>query len=284
MAKVKKHRKHKPQPPPLSWLDKFLYLMLIIFHFALIVVAVVLFVFLIPSAIAHTDKTVVAFNNSAGELCVLPICFFWLISGITLYTLGTWLCQPLFGNKNYTSKNDIPVKRVYPLFSKTFWQKMRKSTRSLLKTAILLYTVIFIICAAFVPFGLYPRYTLDNENRIKEYNAFNSLTKTRTIESAEKLIINISKSSIGRYAITFSYQVQISLIFDDEEYGFEPGNFDNLDRKEALEYMVYLKSLFKEKYEITNIDRFRSLLDDNNYTAEEEKLIYELFEYGGIQN
>ena len=279
MAKVKKHRKHKPQPPPLSGLDKFLYFMFVILHLALIVAAAVLFVFLIPSAIAYADESVVAFNNSVGELCVLPICFFWLISGIALYELGTWLCQPLFGNKNYKSKNDIPVKRVYPLFSKEFWQKMRKNTRSLLKTAISLYLVIFIICAAFVPFGLCPRYTLDSENRIKEYNAFNSLTETRTIESAEKLIINISKRSRGRHSITFSYQVQISFIFDDEEYGFKPGSFDNLERKEALEYIVYLKSLFKDKYEITNIERFTSLLDDNNYTAEEEALVYKLYDY-----
>ena len=279
MAKVKKHRKHKPQPPPLSGLDKFLYFMLVILHIALIVAAAVLFVFLIPSAIAYADESVVAFNNSVGELCVLPICFFWLISGIALYELGTWLCQPLFGNKNYKSKNDIPVKRVYPLFSKEFWQKMRKNTRSLLKTAISLYVVIFIICAAFVPFGLCPRYTLDSENRIKEYNAFNSLTQTRTIESAEKLIINISRSSVGRYAVTFSYQVQISFVFDDQEYVFKPGNFEKLNRKEALEYIVYLKSLFKDKYEITNIDRFHSLLDDNNYTAEEEALVYKLYDY-----
>ena len=279
MAKVKKHRKHKPQPPPLSGLDKFLYFMLVILHIALIVTAAVLFIFWIPSVIAYTDKTIVAFNNRSGGLCVLPICFFWLISGITLYALGTVLCQPLFGNKNYKSKNDIPVKRVYPLFSKEFWQKMRKNTRSLMKVAISLYVVIFIICAAFVPFGLCPRYTLDNENRIKEYNAFNSLTETRTIESAEKLIINISKRSRGRNWFTFSYQVQISFIFDDEEYGFEPGSFDNLERKEALEYIVYLKSLSKDKYEITNIERFTSLLDDRNYTAEEEALLYELYDY-----
>ena len=106
MAKVKKHRKHKPQPPPLSGLDKFLYFMLVILHLALIVAAAVLFVFLIPSAIAYADESIVAFNNSVGELCVLPICFFWLISGIALYELGTWLGQPLFGNKNYKSKND----------------------------------------------------------------------------------------------------------------------------------------------------------------------------------
>lgn len=279
MAKVKKHRKHKPQPPPLSGLDKFLYFMLVILHLALIVAAAVLFVFLIPSAIAYADESIVAFNNSVGELCVLPICFFWLISGIALYELGTWLGQPLFGNKNYKSKNDIPVKRVYPLFSKEFWQKMRKNTRSLMKAAISSYVVVFIICAAFVPFGLCPRYSLDSENRIKEYNAFNSLTETRTIESAEKLIINISKRSLGRHSITFSYQVQISFVFDDEEYGFEPGSFDNLDRKEALEYIVYLKSLFKDKYEITNIERFTSLLDDNNYTAEEEALVYKLYDY-----
>ena len=148
-----------------------------------------------------------------------------------------------------------------------------------MKVAISLYVVIFIICAAFVPFGLCPRYTLDNENRIKEYNAFNSLTETRTIESAEKLIINISKRSRGRNWFTFSYQVQISFIFDDEEYGFEPGSFDNLERKEALEYIVYLKSLSKDKYEITNIERFTSLLDDRNYTAEEEALLYELYDY-----
>ncbi|MBR4063162.1 MAG: hypothetical protein IKK01_08855 [Clostridia bacterium] len=279
MAKVKKHRKHKPQPPPLSGLDKFLYIMLVILHFALIVAAAVLFVFLIPTAIAYADESIVAFNNSVGALCVLPICFFWLISGIALYELGTWLGQPLFGNKNYKSKNDIPVKRVYPLFSKAFWQKMRKNTRSLMKAAISLYVVIFIICAAFVPFGLCPRYTLDSENRIKEYNAFNSLTETRTIESAEKLIINISKRSRGRHWITFSYQVQISFVFNDEEYFFVPGNFDSLDRKEALEYIVYLKSLFKDKYEITNIERFTSLLDDNNYTAEEEALVYKLYDY-----
>lgn len=284
MAKSKKRRKHKPQSPPLSALDNFMYVMLVIIHLALMFAVAVLFGFSIPSAFAYADDRVVAFNNIAALLLTLPLDFFLMISGIILSALGTQMRQPLFGNKKFKSKNDIPIKTVYPLFSKDYWKRMKRSHRSLLKTATSIYVVIFLICAAFIPFGICPRYTLDRENTVKEYNVFNSHTDSRNIENADKMVINISKRDRGIHSFQSSYQVQIAFVFEDDEYGFELGNFEKLDRKEALEYMIYLKSFFDGKYEITNIDRLYSLLDDNNYTAEEEKLIYELYEYGGTQN
>ena len=284
MAKVKKKRKHKPQSPPLSALDKFLYVMVAVIHLALMACAAIVFVWVIPSAIAYSDNSVVAFSNTAGGFAAFPLLFFLMMSGLFIAAVGIQDRQPLFGNKNFKSKNDIPIRTVYPLFSKKAWKRMRQKQCLLLKIAVSVYVVLFLICSAFIPFGMCPRYTLDRGNIIKKYNVFNSLTDSRDIESAEKLVINIRKSGVGKGNYSYSYEIQITLIFADEEYGFEPGNFEKLNRQEALEYIVYLKSLFDGKHEITNIGRLNSLIEDKNYTAEEEKLIYDLFEYGGTQN
>lgn len=279
MAKSKKRRKHKPQRPPLSGIDKFLYgvfaLILIAFGLAFIVVCGAV----VTPYIAITDESIVAFHNSFALPCSIPLGAFFAIGGIGLYTSGTTGRQPLFGNKKFKSKNDIPIEKVYPLFSKKYWKYMRKSEKSLIRTYILIIALIFLVCAVIAPFGFYPRHTLDKTNHIKEYNSFNSLKENYNFEEAEKLVIKILKTDTGRYSLSYNYSIAIEFVFENDNYTFKTGDFSDLDTEETLEYLLYIKSSFdKSRIEIRNTDMFYSLLGDWDYTAEEKALVYQLYD------
>ena len=49
--------------------------------------------------------------------------------------------------------------------------------------------------------------------------------------------------------------------------------------EETLEYMLSLKQILADRYEITNSDRMARLLGERKFNEKEVELVYELFDY-----
>jgi hypothetical protein len=100
----------------------------------------------------------------------------------------------------------------------------------------------------------------------------------RSAEDAQKIKIIISKGG-GRRSVP---NRRIGLLFDfgdQSRYSFGLHSFEKMDTVEALEYLIYLKSLYRDKIEIGNTDDMPYLLRDRKYTGREKELVYELFDY-----
>ncbi|MBO5007161.1 MAG: hypothetical protein J6C89_06925 [Clostridia bacterium] len=51
-----------------------------------------------------------------------------------------------------------------------------------------------------------------------------------------------------------------------------------MNTEEMLRYILYLKSLFPGRYEITDADKAYTLIERNHYNAAEACLLYELLD------
>ena len=264
--------------PPLSKLDRFLYILIgscaLISCFALI-----LFLdFKFPALVAagQDEKAIATSALHWGFLFPAP----------TLLTGSIWVAacdlmgrkQPIFGNKSYKPKGFQPLLPVYPLFSKAFRESLSKKSKDKIKLILLILLAVGTVFTALFPLGIFPRKTLDRDNRFCTYNTLNEVVHQERVENAEKLTIEIEhfhrRKGRDRYNISLTFQ------FKDRSYSFLDNEFFGMSDLETLEHMLYLKSLFKEgEYEILHTERMTNLLERQNYSSKERALVYQLFEY-----
>ena len=266
--------KNAAQKPPLSKLDKAIYAASMILCVAWGFTFFGLCLWSIPDAVAFADKSVIAYNTKLLVLlCELPLIMFFMFFPAVLLGVGIDMRQPIFGNKGFKPPTFAPVIKTYPLFSKEFRENLTDESKRKIRRIVKAVIIIFIVCALIFPFGIYPRDVLDEDNNFSSYNSFNQKTSTHNVKSADKLIIDVDRSR-------HSYGIQMKFVFDDEEYVVNMGSIKGMDRKENLEYMIYLKSFFdSDEYEITNIKRLDNLLYSADFTDSELALVYDLLDY-----
>ena len=272
MRKIKK----APKRPPLSLLDKSIYVFLMTVAFLIISPMVFLFAKVIPMKVAYADGNTVTADNLAAVFGALPFCAFVMLSLMISSYYGLKCRQPIFGNKRFSYPKSTPMLRMYPIFSKAFWENCSIKTKKTRKRILKIVLIIFLICCAILPLGICPRETLDKDNNFSTYNLFNVKTHTAHIEDAEELIINIDTS---RHRGRRHYHIELNFVFQDKTYNISLGDFYEMENEEALEYMIYLKGFFNEgKYRITNVDRIDSVIKEDKFNARELELVYELFD------
>lgn len=266
------------QKVPLSTLDKTIYTLMIFVSVAMGFILSWLCGAVIPTAISYAlDESLVA-SNPEGFFWTMPMTFFLSICISGLAVKGADSKQPIFGNKKYKPPRFKTVISLPPLFSKEFRGSLTDKAKTKIRITALVFLGIFVICAILIPFGLFQRTVLDDDNNLTMYNSFNQITHSGNIEDAEKMIIDIS--AMSHKGVTRQYNISLKFVFKDEEYFLNTDSFAEMERKEAIEYMLYLKSFFKEgEYEITDIEYMDRLIDYRNYDAYETALVYELFDY-----
>ena len=158
--------------------------------------------------------------------------------------------------------------------SRKFWQEMTEKTRKRLWTILVIIVVLIFVCTVLLSFFILPRTVLDRENSLKTYDSFGNLTKTVNVEDSDMIIFSIDK--VRR---SYKYYIEMEITFAEKTYSFGTGSFEKMSESEALEYMIYLKSLVGENYAIDDIERMEKLINSQKYNAEEKALVYELFDY-----
>ena len=67
--------------------------------------------------------------------------------------------------------------------------------------------------------------------------------------------------------------------FDDKTYSLPLGCLEDAGYEETLEYMLYLKNLVPQsKWRFENENRISELADRKEFTSDEKRLLYELFD------
>lgn len=269
--------KNGAKKPPLSLLDMTIYVF-IIFSGASLGIAVFYFLgFLFPRSIAFADDTVVASSGIAALICAIPLSLMTFFIIAVASGEGVNNKQPIFGNKRFKPSRLTPVIKTYPLFSKEFKKNLSSSTKRDIRKTIKICIIIFMICSLIYIPSICPRTVLDKNNNFTTYNVFNKATHNCTITDAENLIIDIYHNINYRSDDTWGIQLEFSCA--DKTHQFNLGSFYEMNIEETLNYMLYLKSLMSDRYEITNIDRMGKLIWDRGFSEKETQLVYELFDY-----
>ncbi len=232
---------------------------------------------LISQSIACADESVIVADVGLSPLiATIPLSLTLGLGISTPLGIGCNNKQPIFGNKRFKPKWDKPTEKLNPIFSQEFRESVTPKKKKENLQYLKIFTMFLIISLAIVPLGLFSRETIDRDGRFIRYNTFNKIVHQTDISKAQSLTIDIEKGGGSR---TTNYYISFDFKFEDSKYSFKTGDF-MLDTRNDLEYMLYLKSFFKEdEYTISHADRVPELIDDNDYDQAEADLVYQLFDY-----
>ena len=276
---AKKRKKHqRPQTPPLSWVDKAIYFVLVL----LLLAGIVLFIWLvgaIQARIAYQDPMVLAFQGRLAYLWLIPF-FAHLVLGCAIpLTVAHEEGQPIFGNKSITYGERPWQKDLFPLLGPQHRKIERppyaKRMRRVFWIAWVAGLILVLLATALC---LYRRNTLRSDKTIVVYDTFNQQTAELSIpEDCTELTIEAERYRSGKYgSIKWRYGITL-LDAEGTEYYFSSDSFRG-NQSEILKTMLQIKAFFfPESIEIKGVDQLENVIDFYKLSSEESAMLLELF-------
>lgn len=201
MSKKKTKRKSPAlRPPPLSGVDKTIYVCLFLASIALTVGAL-LGVFFANRAIAYADPAVIAAESRVTVFWAAPFLVTFAIVSLSMTVTAYGNKQPIFGKKGicYGSIHYAPV---YPLFTKGkpkpyIRPSEKRYRRCMLRLAVGVLAVTFLL----TPLSLCGRNSLRKDMSITVYSVFNQEKRRYEREDIETVTFGIyhNTRSMGMY-------------------------------------------------------------------------------------
>ena len=235
MAK-KKHKRSSPASslrpaPPLSRLDKGIYLLLAVLAFG-IAFSPLIASLLLEERVAFSDPTVIG-STRPGRfgLWVLLSMF---VSGVPLASVlayGLVTRQPFFGRKDVVYGFRGGRKEIYPLFRKREnpLKPVRKRERGLIAALVAVALLVPVLLSVL---SVYGRVDLHGDLSVTVKNGFNAETKRMEAEEIETVTFSIERYR-GRRRVTNSLSAHVILTMENgRKYSFTPD----------ADTMLYIKS------------------------------------------
>ena len=264
--------KHGAQRPPLSWIDKFIYLILGLLCFGLCIFSAVYLAFILPDTL-HNDTVDVLWKDFglSSWLATMPMFVIWTIF-LTLSICGRKKRIPIFGNPNFKAKSFSPIIKVYPLVSPEYRENFTNKERKSLRAVTIFLAVWIPFSLLLYPMGLYPREVYLKNDTLVSYNMLNNESHRGHISSAESLKIHTWSPRHD-----YDCYIALTIYFDKENYTFELS-----DSIEDIEKAIHIKSFFhKDQIQISTPDRtIRKLISQyGSKNPDTIPLLYKLYEY-----
>lgn len=279
MARKAKKRMHLM--PPLSFVDKMIYWLIML-------VLCVLYCGLFFSVIALRNK--IAFQDELVIAKVDGISLLWAFVPWVTFFLMTFILwydpyhrrKPIFGLRNF--KYGPPAwPKEYPLFMKNkpyvYVSERKKKKRK--QIAILLLLVLLV---SFIPYpwSLYGRDCLHRDGSIVQYNMFNGKAHEFTSSEIESVEISVYQYRRGKSNPKRHWGVKITFTTEDgQEYNFRNGDFRNdvpTDTQYWLDAMLQVKNRYHPSIiTYSGVENLEKVVTDRNLTTEETQMLYQLF-------
>ena len=279
MARKAKKRMHKM--PPLSFVDKAIYMLTLLLLGACWIVLLLGPLYL-RHIIAFADESVIAAEDNISTWWLgVPWMTFFLTTFILWYQAYE-ARKPIFGKRNF--KYGPPAwPKVYPLFMKNkppvFVSEREKKDR---RQAAVLLLVVLLVSFIPLPWSLYGRDCLRNNGSIVQYNMFDRQVREFTAGEMEEIVIETYRYSTGRHVRTSHWGVRIQFITDSgKKYTFDHREFRDDSQGENLYWLEAMADVVC-RYDpgiircegVENLDK---VIAGKNLTEEEIKLLYQLF-------
>lgn len=211
--------------PPLTFLDKSIYFLCIVFSY----LAALLLVFCfddIQNMIAFNKPETVAYRNNASCLFALPFMMFLEISALVLFISGLESKKPIFGSKKY-KYGEYPFKEdCFPLFySHKRNQHKTPSQKKFVRQMTNLWCSVLVVFSCLIPFSLFGRDAMYQDNRVEKINLINHVSDTYTTNDFSELTIQAKYVSGYRTADYWKYEIIIEMK-DGKNFSFSNRDFD----------------------------------------------------------
>ena len=247
MSKKTKRKDNKRHlRPPLTFLDKSIYFFCIIVSF----LGALLLAFCfddIQNMIAFSKAETIAYRSNASFLFVVPFVMFLEISALVVFIVGWESKKPIFGSKKY-KYGEYPFREdCIPVFrQKKYNLKKTPSQKKFVRQMTALWCAGLLLFACLVPFSLFGRNALYQDNRIEKINMVNLTGDTYTTDDFAHLTIKTQYVSGYRTADYWKYEITIEMK-DGKDFSFSNRDFDwrvSGAKDICLDKMLEIKSLF----------------------------------------
>ena len=244
--KVKRKENKRHLRPPLTFLDKSIYFLCIAFS----ILGTLLLVFCfddIKNMIAFNKPETVAYKSNSSFLFALPFIMFLETSGLVLSSSGWQSKKPIFGSKKYKYGKHPFKEDCFPLFSpQKRNQRKTPSQKKLVRQMTILWCSVLIVFSCLVPFSLFGRSAMYQDNRIEKINLINNVSDTYTTNDFSELTIQAKYVSGYRTADYWKYEIIIEMK-DGKTFSFSNRDFDwrvSGSKDNCLDKMLEVKNLF----------------------------------------
>ena len=268
---AKKHKKYKAKDPfsSLSFVDKILYILLMLISIT-ISLSPILLLYVIKKQISFSDPTVIATRiDDAAVFFALPFTFIFLIITFIPPLKLLEQCCPIVGSL-FNKKGRSPFKTNFIPLVKDIFREFY--TDKAIKVLLWLLIPSLLLCSL----TLFSRVDLHEDYSVTKYNVFNQPSNSYTVDDYKELTIEVYSHSTkgGRQ---WGYQIKL-LTEDGDEIYLKNGFFKGRDHSKTLDRMLEIKSLFTpESIKIENEENLHKVIDDIEFTITEERKLKELF-------
>lgn len=284
MAKQRRKRRNKLQPPPLSKLDTFLY-NAIIFVLVLLYFGAIILCFYLYERIAFADSNVVLYAERWTLLLLFPIFIVFAVGVLGFFAEGLANKKPIFGNKEIDYFSTTRYEGVRFIFQKSP-KKLSKDEKEFKRISTAFLSVICVVSLLLGIGALIGRKCLYSNGDIKIYSIVNTVKDEYSIGDTATVTIRCGEEYIGRGNSRPMCYIDIKMS-DDEEFSFLMNNntlaiTDSwIDVGERLPKMLALKEYYESqgiKVSINGLEHIDRLIEYYEMTESEKEILYELFE------
>lgn len=278
---MKHKKKNAARKPPLSFIDKFIYYLLIVGSF----IASLLCVFLwddLRDVIAFQDNSVIAYHEHSSALLFILLMGYLEISGIVYFMVQLSNKKPIFGNSRIRY-GEVPWdKNCYPLFdSRRKLVIVKVSERRFQRHMRIVWGIGLLIALLFSLFSFCGRDCLCRDNSIVSYNSVNRQTGNHYSEKDySHLTLYTEYISIYRGGSYWEYGFSIEMN-DGRRFSFSNRDFDWREPRyqdNCLETMLEIRELFTpESISIKGEKNIGKVVDYLGLNSEQAQLLHNLF-------
>ena len=278
--KTKRKNNTRLLRPPLTFLDKSIYFLCIILSFLVTLLSVYCFGD-IQDMIAFSKAEAIAYRSHASSLFVVPFIMFFEISAITVFVCGLESKKPIFGSKKY-NYGEYPFREdCIPLFhQRKYYTKKMLSKKKFAHQMTVLWCVGLFLCACLIPFSLFGRNVLCQDNRIENINVLNLISDTYTTDDFAHLTVKAQYVSGYRSADYWKYEITIKMN-NGKNFSFSNRDFDlhvSGVKDICLDKMLEIKSLFDaEEITIKGAKNTNEVADYLGFNESQHAKLNELF-------
>ncbi len=280
MRKKNKRKNNKSHlRPPLTFLDKSIYVSGLVLSFLFVIILVICFD-IILDRIAFGRPDTVAYRSSTSPLFALPFLLFLEISLFIFFISGLESKKPIFGSKKIPY--GVPPYRedCVPLFSrKKYRVRKTPSQKRFERNMITLWCAVFLLLAAPVPLGLFSRDALCADNRVENINLFNGVSGTYTEDDYAHLTVQ-TEYVVANHSRYWKYEISIEMT-DGKVFSFSNRDFyrwDSDTKDVCLDKMLEIRRLFDpEEITVKGTEDIGEVSAYYSFTEQQQEKLAELF-------
>ena len=282
MAKKKRKERKNKKMPPLYWVDKLIYIMLIILLIFLLC-AYFIFTFFDVERLYFREQGVIAYERHASVFWAFPPIFLLLI---LIIVLGSAFAsrRPIFGIPNFLyGPSKYP--RIYPLFSKD--KPKMKLTPIVKRNTLISWTIVSLLVLTTLSTSLLAfagRDCICADGSITKYSVFNTAKAEYTSGQIAHIEFSVqrrrgdSPSNIPRYLRPKTLYVSMTITTtDNQEFYFRSTRFANDGDTDWIDYMQQIKDLYPEEMITCHTDGVEAFILHKQLNENDQARLYKLF-------